>query len=247
MFYFRYKLRSMKYKIYLLIIITTLFLSGASFAQDCTVSLAAISGKYTGECKDGKANGIGASIGEDTYTGAFKEGLPNGRGKYIWKNGNWFEGEWVKGVKQGIGRMFYKQSGKDSIVDGYWKKDKYISQYEKPYVVITKTVHVTGITCKLMNNTRNEINLYLGSETANTPTSFNGSTQSKAQITDVQIINGSYYNKTVDDNYTKKILYTFEDVVYPYRAVYTVNNGNDMFEIEFFEPGKWMVEIRLSY
>ena len=237
----------MSYKSLFVSAIFLLAAIGPSKAQECSVAVASISGKYSGECKDGKAYGKGMAVGEDTYIGLFKDGLPNGKGKYTWKNGNWFDGEWVKGVKQGLGRMFYKQVGKDSIVDGYWKKDKYISQYEKPYVVLAKTVHVTGITCKQMNNTRNEINLYLGSETANLNTSFNGGPQSKPIITDIQIVNGSYFTKTVDDNYAKKILYTFEDVVYPYRAVYTINNGTDMFEIEFFDPGKWLVEIRLSY
>ena len=32
------------------------------------------------------------------YNGEMAQGKPNGKGKTTWKNGNWYEGEYVKGT-----------------------------------------------------------------------------------------------------------------------------------------------------
>lgn len=65
-------------------------------AQDCTVTVPALAGKYEGECKNGKADGAGKATGEDVYEGNFKNGQPDGKGKYTWKNGDWYDGLWQK-------------------------------------------------------------------------------------------------------------------------------------------------------
>ena len=68
--------------------VTTQFINAQT--DSCKVLLEKISGKYTGDCISGLANGKGKSIGEDTYIGTFKDGLPDGKGKYIFKNGDVF-------------------------------------------------------------------------------------------------------------------------------------------------------------
>src|SRR6266852_3028718 len=108
-------------------------------AQDCSVTLPALTGKYDGECKNGKAEGTGKVVGDDSYEGTFKAGLPDGKGKYTWKNGDSYDGQWTKGLKNCDGVMRYKLAEKDSIVTGFWKKDKYIGLYEKPYVIYRNT------------------------------------------------------------------------------------------------------------
>jgi hypothetical protein len=214
-------------------------------AQDCTVSVTTLSGKYEGECKKGKADGMGKAVGEDTYEGMFKAGYPDGKGKYTWKNGDWFEGEWIKGNKQGAGVMRYNLLNKDSMVTGFWKKDRYIGLYEKPYIIYKKSVHVTGIFCQHVNNIGNRVELFLNSEIVGLNAPSNS--VPKAELTDIQIITGNYQRKTVNDSYSKKIGYLFEEVTFPFRAVYLINNGADMFEIEIAEPGRWMVEIRTAF
>ncbi len=221
-------------------------------AQDCTVSISSLSGKYEGECKKGKADGMGKATGEDYYDGKFKSGYPDGRGKYVWKNGNWYDGEWSKGLKNGTGTMEYKlfkadSSFKDSTVTGFWKKDKYIGLYEKPYTLVKKTVHITDVACQRMNDTRNQVELFLNSETGNLNTSFGGGQVARPEITDIQIVTGTYMRKTVNDNYGKKIGYLFEEVTFPFRAIYSINYGKDMFELDISEAGKWTVEVRTSY
>ena len=236
----------MQYKLLITHTIAALFISSASMAQDCTVSVPALSGKYEGECKNGKADGNGKATGEDVYEGVFRSGVPDGKGKYTWKNGDYYDGEWFKGLKSGPGMMRYKLAAKDSIVTGFWKKDKYIGLYEKPYMVHKNTIHVTEISCKKVNTSLNQVELFLTSETGGLVSSFNEQVP-KPQITDFQIISGNYLKKEVNDSYPKKIGYLFEEVVFPFRMIYTIDYGKDMFELEISEAGKWTVQVRTSY
>ena len=114
--------------------------------DDCLVLLPKISGKYEGECKKGKAHGIGKSVGTDTYEGEFKKGLPDGKGKYTWENGNFFEGTWKEGLKDGEGKLIaLRPNLTDSIVTGFWKNDTYIGKYESPYYIDSKSSNINKI------------------------------------------------------------------------------------------------------
>jgi hypothetical protein len=236
----------MQYRFILSITLITASLPFQSKAQDCDVSVPALAGKYEGDCKNGKADGNGKAMGEDAYEGAFRSGVPDGKGKYTWKNGDYYDGEWFKGLKNGQGMMRYKLAAKDSIVTGFWKKDKYIGLYEKPYMVYKNTIHVTEIACKKVNNSLNQVEIFLTSETGGLVSSFNEQV-AKPQITDFQIISGNYLKKEVNDSYPKKIGYLFQEVVFPFRMVYTIDYGKDMFELEISEAGKWTVQVRTSY
>lgn len=91
----------------------------------CRVLSEMISGAYSGDCKDGLANGKGKSSGEETYIGHFSNGLPHGKGKYYYKNGDIFQGYWENGKKNGVGKLKYISDGKMRILSGYWKDDEY--------------------------------------------------------------------------------------------------------------------------
>ena len=112
----------MRNKLLFSYILTLLLLANAK-AQDCIVAMDSLKGKYEGVCKKGKAEGMGKAMGTDMYEGEFKAGLPDGNGKYTWKNGNWYEGQWYRGKREGNGKMLYKFADRDSLVNGYWKKD----------------------------------------------------------------------------------------------------------------------------
>lgn len=111
-------------------ILLVLTLSINAQTDSCKVLLGKISGKYTGKCLNGLANGKGKSIGEDTYIGIFKDGLPDGKGKYLYKNGDVFQGQWQAGQKDGKGKFEYSLNGKKSTLIGYWKKDEYVGVTE---------------------------------------------------------------------------------------------------------------------
>jgi hypothetical protein len=212
-------------------------------SQDCVVLADSLKGKYTGECKNGKADGQGKAEGVDTYEGTFRSGLPHGQGKYMWKNGNTYTGSWTKGNKDGDGVITYKiDHDKDSIVKGFWKKDKFIGFYERPYKFIANTVHITSKSAKKINDKYNQVDIFLDSETGKM---IPGSESRAPQINDITLINGAHMRIIQNSNLGKKISYSLEDVTFPFRAIFTI--GNDSFEIEIFEPGKWVLDIRTSF
>ncbi|NOU61250.1 hypothetical protein [Marinifilum caeruleilacunae] len=114
----------MKKLVFLIISILTIQYSSAQNNQ-CSVLLKSISGSYTGDCKNGLANGKGKSVGQDTYIGMFKDGLPHGKGKYLYRNGNTFQGYWKNGEKNGKGKYKYSLNGEKHTLSGYWKQNEY--------------------------------------------------------------------------------------------------------------------------
>ena len=102
------------------------FVSMLCAQNTCKVLKPEISVSYTGPCKQGLADGIGEATGDDYYKGDFVKGLPDGKGTYIWKNGATYNGEWKKGLRDGTGTYSFKSEGKDSVLVGKWKNDKYL-------------------------------------------------------------------------------------------------------------------------
>ena len=55
-------------------------------------------------------------IGKDFYEGDFDHDSFHGRGKYTYANGDSWEGEFVKGKKNGIGIQTYKKQDRKEII-----------------------------------------------------------------------------------------------------------------------------------
>ena len=85
--------------------IALLFLSLTAYSQNCEVDIESLKGTYAGDCKKNKAHGKGKAVGIDTYEGDFKNGVPDGNGIYTWNNKNVFEGKYLKGPREGKGKM----------------------------------------------------------------------------------------------------------------------------------------------
>jgi hypothetical protein len=136
-------------KIVLITAILTLTSFGDSLrAQEtCNVLLPSITGTYTGDCRQGLAHGVGEATGEDFYRGEFVKGLPQGKGTYIWKNGASYSGEWEKGLRHGEGIYTYSREGKDSILAGLWREDKFIGKKALPPYIIEYRNGLGRITC----------------------------------------------------------------------------------------------------
>ena len=61
------------------------------------------------------------------------EQLPRGKGMYIWKDGHYFYPAVSKGEKRKVICITEGAKGDDSVITGYWKKDKYVGHYENKY------------------------------------------------------------------------------------------------------------------
>ncbi len=134
---------------FLLLPVAFMVIAGTSVSAQnpCRVLLSAISQIYTGDCKKGLADGTGHATGEDFYTGEFVKGLPEGKGTYTWKNGATYEGEWKKGMRDGEGIYIHRYEGRDSVLDGMWKEDKYLGKKALPPYVIEYRDGVGRVSC----------------------------------------------------------------------------------------------------
>jgi hypothetical protein len=213
----------------------------------CTVSIAALVGQYTGDCKNGKANGYGKATGEDSYEGNFKNGVPDGEGKYTWKDGRVYIGNWIKGVQDGKGILLIKKETKeDTLMQGFWKKGEYVGKTAAGFIIHTRTKQITNISVRKVNKLVNEIYLTLESVSGNEVNGFNVSQTmiDKPTISSMQMAYGDFAKRTVEDQLLKKTAYRFEGVTYPFRTI--INIGTEMFEIEIFEPANWLIEVKIA-
>lgn len=129
--------------------------------KDCEVKKLGIEKTYTGDCKKGLAHGEGKASGDDTYQGTFKKGFPDGYGEYVWANGSIYKGEWNKGQKEGKGDLKIMIEGMDSVVTGYWSKDKYIGLYKYPYELLSKTPDIVTVYFSNKGVEKNELILMI--------------------------------------------------------------------------------------
>lgn len=215
-----------------------------SFAQNCAVEMESLKGVYTGDCKKGKASGKGKAVGTDTYEGDFKAGLPEGKGSYVWSNGNRFAGEFTGGLKDGKGIMLYKkQDAKDSIVEGYWKKDVYTGKDESPYKLIFKSKLVTDLDVEYKDDRFHRITFFI-TNTSGGGVFVDGSEMARMKVDEVQIVSGSYGRLFINDNHAKKTESVLEDVVYPIRFKAII--GEEQVEMEFKKPGSYVITMRIN-
>jgi len=228
---------------HLLFITLLQFAVSIAFAQeDCKVLLDSLKGTYTGECKNGKANGNGKSVGINTYDGEFKNGLPEGKGKYTWSNGDYYYGSWKKGQKDGKGELHQFDNGKENVVRGYWKKDNYRGEYENPYLITNTTSDIGRV--QVAKITDNDVSVSITVESLVSNSSFTtNSFQTSTVMTNHQVTRGTYISKSNSALPNKEIT-IFRGVVFPFRC--TFNFGNSIVEIEFFEKGAWDVVIPIN-
>lgn len=215
-----------------------------AWGQDCTVKKKELSGQYEGECKKGVANGKGKATGEDSYSGDFKNGLPDGEGKYQWKNGDWYEGHFEKGLRAGQGTMHYADKPAYDTLDGFWKKDKYIGKYERPYLVHSRTHTINQIDVNRDESSQSkEIIIYTESITGGVKAPLGGEIP-RPKVTGVEILKGLYVQQFDQDLNVKRTATTFRMVQFPFRA--RISIGTDILDIELLEEGRWVIELKLQ-
>jgi len=213
-------------------------------AQDsCIVKPKDIQGTYSGGCVHGKAEGNGKAIGIDSYDGNFKNGYPDGEGKYTWSNGNIYTGNFKKGQKEGKGMLIVKrQDSADKKLEGYWKKDVYIGEYENPYIIHSFTTEVARINVDTrLGKGNNSIEVVLENTSSNSVSL--GSITPHLKLTDIKIAKGSYNLRTDVSKYKEEVT-TLGDIVFPFRAVFYIDNNS--VDVEFFTPGTYTLNIYIN-
>jgi hypothetical protein len=228
----------------ILFILFFVFAVNNIYAQeaDCKVLIDSLKGTYTGECKNGKANGTGKAVGINTYDGEFKNGLPEGMGKYTWSNGDYYYGGWKKGLKNGKGQLHHFDNGTEKLTIGYWKKGNYRGEYENPYVITNVTSDIGRVQVEKMSDNESTISVTV-ENLATSATIARNSFQTSSIMTSHQVIRGQYISKSSNALPNKEIT-VFRGVIFPFRC--TFNFGNSIVEIEFFEKGAWDVMVPIN-
>ena len=204
------------------------------FGQEgCKVLKPGISANYEGKCKNGLAHGKGIASGTDRYEGQFSKGLPNGYGTYTWVGGDMYTGDWIDGIRHGIGKQTFKTTSGDSIQNGLWQNDIYVGPKPRSPLVIDKT-SVKRFNFQKNQTTLNRVLLDItASGTRNHKiTNFLMSTSSGAEIKSGSLVG---YDQIVFP-VTIKVTYTSTSSFHSYPV-------NVRFEFEIFEPGDWTVNI----
>jgi len=222
-------------------LLTLLFASSTVMAQECKVLLPSIAGVYEGECDKSKANGKGRSKGVDSYEGQFKNGLPEGVGKYVWQNGNWYEGAFKAGKRQGEGTMHYPIAGKaDSTLTGFWAKDLYVGIYEVPFKVQGKGYNVQTISVK-PDTKQTPLQIVIDLSSVMGGSDDTHGTIPKPVLGSIQILKGSFMTRSDVTNMTKRNMYYLTDVIFPFSASFRI--ADEDIVIDFNNPNCYRVEI----
>ncbi len=210
------------------VFIFLLLSAGGAYAQkdDCSVLKPEIAGTYQGDCKKGLAQGKGVAQGIDSYEGQFNKGLPSGRGTYKWASGVYYEGQWKNGLREGEGRMVFP----DSVVEGFWKEDKFVGKKKiAPYNIITSTsVARFTISKTIDRNNKVKIHIMQGGLDNNAIEDFSLYFDSGSEF---RI--GNYYG--------------IENISYPVTIKVKYRSWNQLktaqydvrFELEINDPGSW--------
>ncbi len=93
--------------------------------KGCYVADPYVNGVYTGECKNGIADGKGKAVGRDIYEGEFKDGQFDGEGVYIWEGGDRYIGLFKQGYMNGNGVVIYTNG--ERLV-GTWMNGKIVDR-----------------------------------------------------------------------------------------------------------------------
>jgi hypothetical protein len=220
-----------------------------AIAQECKVLLKPIAGTYEGDCKSGKADGRGKSVGKDNYEGEFRSGVPDGKGVYTWENKDWFEGTWKKGDREGEGTLHITNGGtKDSLLVGFWKKDKYMGRYEKAYKILSQsqTISTVSVT-ELKDSKLGEIAIILSSVSGGTNTLSSqmktGTTLPKIKLTSVDVTQRDFNGYSEIPYQPKATKFIVRKVVFPFKAFF--RSDTHFVEIAFYEEGNYIVDINV--
>ena len=213
--------------------LTVVFIFGNYvYAQQsgCKVTIADISGSYSGDCKNGLAHGKGVAQGIDRYEGQFSKGMPDGKGIYKWANGTYFEGQWKNGMKEGFGKMVYP----DSVVTGYWKRDKYQGKISVPPFKIMNSRSVTRSTITKSIDVVNGVRIRI----------LQGGTDN-ATIEDFSLSydSGAEYRMTNTYGIQNTSLPLYVKITYrTWNQLHTIQY-DVLFEFTIYDPGTWDVAI----
>lgn len=121
--------------------------------------------------------------------------------------------------------------------------DNIIRQTERPFTIHEKSQFISKSEIKkAVKGTGNSIQIEVSNISGGTGT-FRGEILPPAEISSIDVLRGSYPQKTnvVKNGRGQKI--QLNEVIYPFRARFTING--ELFDVEITEPGSWKINLVL--
>jgi hypothetical protein len=208
--------------------------------SSCKVTQAELAGTYTGECKNGLANGKGDAKGLYHYTGSFKDGMPNGDGIYYVSDSEYYSGNFQDGIKEGKGEMHYvRKAMPDSIVKGYWSAGEFKGKKYTTYAFsTTEQFDATSITPSHAGG--NNITIEIGT-TSGSPNGVQAAAGgSVLRLTNIISPTGCILKTTSKYESSFKSYVTLELVGFPCTLFGTLSDSQT-FELQLFKAANWKV------
>ena len=242
-----------------IIVALILLFNSSLMAQNCSVLVDSLKGNYVGECQKGIANGYGTAIGIHTYVGNFKNGYPDGKGKYLWENGNWYDGFWVKGLFEGEGTLHLAKTktSDTSELKGFWVKGKFKGVHKSSFAVDVMSNKINEVNIREVGKTGEDITIIVKSITGGALTVMGGgpmarsentselsNTIPKPKLTDMQVLMGSYLSRFDDEYSPIANKYTLKHVVFPISFFLSFNS--ERIKVDIFEKGNWTIDVKLD-
>lgn len=218
----------MKHKL----IFTVILFSVAAFAfgQSCFVAIDSSKGIYTGECKNGKANG---------------------KGKYQCLNGDIYDGVWKNGWFDGFGSLTRKNwTGSNEVISGFWRQGIYIGKYEKPYIIEALTNNISELTLTKSNDEVPQISITIKNNSGGA-SNMDYAVIPKTIMSNLQLLGGRYEELQVDTLSRIASRYVLRRVTFPLTALLTFTTRGSLApvqlaKIEIFETGNWILKASLD-
>ena len=120
----------------------------------------------------------------------------------------------------------------DTTISGFWKKDRYIGEYDKPYYIYYSSSPINKIEAKLLRKGGDNISFTIR-------TLIGGVTT----ITGINVLAGSYNGKN-DMKMAITSITNLQQVQFPFRATFYFSNGSTA-EILINEKASWDFEIEM--
>ena len=236
-------------KIILPLTLTVFYFFGmlTSNAQTCRVIIAEIGSSYTGDCKDGLANGKGEAKGMHRYVGNFKMGYPHGNGTYYYGDSSYYTGNFQDGLKEGKGEMHYVRSGGDSVVKGYWSNDVFRGKQYTTYTAsgINRFDRFEAEASKESGKTITiEITTTTGSPNGTSNTLSEG-VQYLLTIKELFSTNGVDLKKVAEFNTAFKATEKYEVDKFPVKLTMQLSIGEPVF-LELYKAANWTIRIYVN-
>ena len=229
-----------------------LFNSTTATAQDadsaCKVLTLTLNQHYTGDCKDGLANGQGEATGQQRYKGTFKDGEPNGAGVMYYNDSFYHAGLFQDGQKEGKGETHYLRQGRaDSIIKGFWSGNIYRGKNYVTYDFNGATMfdrYEIKASPQSGRTISFEISTTSGSPTG-VPSDFQGQPGYVLRLDEINAGDKAIIRKLSTVETPTRFHVTYDIDSFPVKLYVSMSNGNN-FTLNLYKAATWTVRLYVN-